>query len=213
MTLKKLDLLASRLEAKIETKIAELEAKFLNVENELKNLKQDVHESINHVEYTLRQGIVSTWEYAVRNEQYSRKNNLRVLGLEEEEEENLEVKFIDAIANSLDVTVVKQEIEISHRIGHRLNGNANQTSSNRKPRPVIVKFVSNKTKTRILTKRRQIKGRPLVILEDMASDLAKRLKKLKRKEAIESARFSNGTIKYKLKDDLRVMEIQLAGRM
>lgn len=127
MTLKKLDLLASRLKTKIVTKIAELEAKFLNVENELKNLKQDVDESINHVEYTLRQGIDSTWEYAVRNEQYSRKNNLRVLGLEEEEEENLEDKFIDAIANSLDVTVVKQEIEIIHRIGHRLNGN--QTSS------------------------------------------------------------------------------------
>ena len=79
---KKLDLLASRLETKIETKIAELEAKFLNVENEFKNLKDDVDESINHVEYTLRQGIDSTWEYAVRNEQYSRKNNLRVLGLE-----------------------------------------------------------------------------------------------------------------------------------
>lgn len=30
------------------------------------------------------------------------------------------------------------------RTGHRLNSNANQTSSNRKPRPVIVKFVSNK---------------------------------------------------------------------
>lgn len=196
------------METKIETKIAELEARFLNVENELKNLKQDVDESINHVEYTLRQGIDSTWEYAVRNEQYSRKNNLRVLGLEEEEEENLEDKFIDAIANNLDVTVDKQEIEIIHRIGHRLNGNANQTSSNREPRPVIVKFVSNKTKTRILTKRRQLKGKPLVILEDMASDLAKRLKELKRKESIESAWFSNGNIKYKLKDDLRVMEIQ-----
>lgn len=94
----KLDLLASYLETKIEMKIAELEAKFLNVENEFKNLKDDVDESINHVEYTLRQGIDSMSEYAVRNEQYSRKNNLGVLGLEEEgKEENLEDKFIDAI--------------------------------------------------------------------------------------------------------------------
>ena len=39
---------------------------------------------------------------------------------------------------------------------------------------MIVKFVSNKTKTRILMKRRQLKGKPFVIMEDMASDLAKR---------------------------------------
>lgn len=63
-------------------------------------------------------------ENAVRNEQYSRKNNLRVLGLEEEGEK-----------------------EIIHSIGHRLNGNSYQMASRRNPRPVIVKFTSNKTKT------------------------------------------------------------------
>ena len=61
----------------------------------------------------------------MRNEQYLCKNNLRVLGLKEEEEENLEDKFIDAIANNLDMTVNKQEIEIMHRIGHRLNRSSN----------------------------------------------------------------------------------------
>ena len=44
-----------------------------------------------------------------------------VLGLKEEEEENLEDKFIDAIANNLDMTVDKQEIENIYQIGHRLN--------------------------------------------------------------------------------------------
>lgn len=131
----------------------------------------------------------------MRNKQYLCKNNLRVLGLKEEEEENLEDKFIDAIANNLDMTVNKREIEIMHRIGHRLNRSSNQRSSNRKARPVIVKFVSNKTKTRILTKRCQLRGKPLKILEDMASDLAKRLKELKREESIESTGFSNGKIK------------------
>ena len=92
----------------------------------------------------------------MRNKQYSRKKHLRVVGLEEEEEEeNLEDKFIDTIANNLDVEFDKQEIEIIHQNGHRMNGNFNQTSSCSKPRPVIVKFASNKTKTRIMTKRRQ----------------------------------------------------------
>ena len=41
----------------------------------------------------------------------------------------------------------------------------------------------------------QVKREPLKILEDMASDLAKRLKELKREESIESSGFSNGKIK------------------
>lgn len=81
-------------------------------------------------------------------------------------------------------------------------------ASRRKPRPVIVKFTSNKTKTRILTKWCQLKGKPQVIMEDMASDLVKREKELKWKESIENTWLSNGKLKYKLKDDQRVKEIQ-----
>ena len=63
-----------------------------------------------------KQDIDCTWEYAEKNEQYSRKSNLWILGLDEAEDENLEEKFIDAMANSLDETVESKEIEIIHRI-------------------------------------------------------------------------------------------------
>ena len=45
-------------------------------------------------------------------------------------------------------------------------------------------------------------------MEDMASDLVKREKELKWKESIENTWLSNGKLKYKLKDDQRVKEIQ-----
>ena len=57
-------------------------------------------------------------------------------------------------------------------------------------------------------KRHLLKGKPLVIMEDMASDLAKQLKELKNKKSVESAWFANGKIKYKLSDDPRVKELQ-----
>ena len=88
------------------------------------------------------------------------------------------------------------------------NRSTEATSRNRKPRLVIVKFLSNKTKTRILMKRRLLKGKPLVIMEDMASDLGKRLKERKNKKSVESAWFTNNKIKHKLKDDPRVKELQ-----
>ena len=68
----KLDQLATRIEAMVATKIEELERKFQNVQNEVKKLKDDVDDSINHVESVLEYYIDCVWDYAVKNEQYSR---------------------------------------------------------------------------------------------------------------------------------------------
>ena len=89
----KLEGLVTRIESMMTAKIQELEVKFESIQSEVKQLKQEVNESINHVEDVLKYDIDQVWEYAVKNEQYSRKNNLRILGLDEEEGENLEQKF------------------------------------------------------------------------------------------------------------------------
>lgn len=44
----------SRLEAKIECKIKEPENKFQKIKDEIKEFKEDVNDSINHVEHVLR---------------------------------------------------------------------------------------------------------------------------------------------------------------
>ena len=61
----------------------------------------------------------------------------------------------------------------------------------------------------LLVKRRQLKGKKLVIQEDMAHNLAKRLKKLKEGFSGNGMVYNIiGKIKYKLKDDARVMELK-----
>ena len=205
----KLDQLAARIENMVTTKVEELEKKLQNVEDEVKKLKDDVDDSINHVESMLKHDIDLTWEYAVRNEQYSRKNNLRVLGLVEEERENLEAKFIKFVEDNLQEEISADEIEIIHRIGARRNDGGEQGSRRGgKPRPVIVKLLSHKSKMKILLKRKMLKGKGIIIVEDMADDIAKRLKELKSKRSVESSWFSNGKIKFKLRDDPRIKEIR-----
>ena len=159
----KLDQLATRIEAMVTSKIDELEKKFQNVEKEMEKLKDDVNESINHVEDLLRQDIDQTWEYAVRNEQYSRKNNLHVLSLEEEEGENLEEKFIKLVGENLQEEVSADEIEIIHRIGAPKNERDRGSRRDTRPRPVIVKLQSHKTKIKIILKRKLLKGKGYVI--------------------------------------------------
>ena len=106
----KLDQLATRIEAMVATKIEELERKFQNVQNEVKKLKDDVDDSINHVESVLKYDIDCVWDYALKNEQYSRKNNLRVFGLKEEDRENLEEKFITSVRDHLKEDITSEEI-------------------------------------------------------------------------------------------------------
>lgn len=209
----KMDQLTTRLSAMMDDKIAELEKKFKGIEKQISSIKEEFNETVNHMEDVLKEDIDLTWEYAVRNEQYSRKNNIRILGLDEDLEENLEAKFISCMKENLDEEIKPEEIEIIHRIGAITRSRAPDREDSRstqppKPRPVIVKLLSNKTKMRLLVKRRQLKGKKLVILEDMAHDLAKRLKKLKERRSVETAWFTNGKIKYKLKDDARVMELK-----
>ncbi|KAK8392392.1 hypothetical protein O3P69_014628 [Scylla paramamosain] len=54
-------------------------------------------------------------------EQYSRKENLRILGLEEEEDETegiLEAKIIE-LARDIDVKFKTDDISVAHRLGKR----------------------------------------------------------------------------------------------
>lgn len=118
-----------------------------------------------------------TWNYAVWKEQYSRKNNIRILEVEEEPEENLEEMVI---------TIGREELglEIVHRIS-QMRHNASETersSHNLRPRAITVKFSSNKAKMNMLSKRNLLRGKN-VVMEDMAPDIAKRLKNLKDKDS------------------------------
>ena len=197
----------------MDTKIAELEKKFEGIRKEITKIKDDFNDSINYVEDFLKQDIDLTWGYAVRNEQYSRKNNLRILGIDEQEGKGLEGKFISCMRENLGEKVKPEEVEIIHRVGSKkftIGTPRNSTGEQRsaRPRPVIVHLLSNKKKTRLLLKTRQLKGKKVVLLEDMAQDLAKRLKKLKEKHSVVSAWFTNEKIKYKLKDDPRIVELK-----
>ena len=76
------------------SKLDELEVRFKKIlEKEVKQFKDEFNEAVDHVEHVLKQDIDYTWEYAVRNEQYSRKNNISILGLDEQVGENLEERL------------------------------------------------------------------------------------------------------------------------
>ena len=101
-------------------------------------------------------------EKANANEQYSRKSNIRISGIPEDEVEDGRVcieKGKSFIQCNLDVNVEDNEIDKAHRVGKR------RTSS---PRSMIVKFISHSVKERVYTQKKKLRGKSgLFINEDL----------------------------------------------
>ncbi|XP_071057606.1 uncharacterized protein [Onthophagus taurus] len=84
-------------------------------------------------------------------EQYSRRNNIRIFGLDEEKEENVEQKVLATLKDNMGISVLAEQIDRCHRVGAR-------KKNGKHPRPVIMKFLSYKTKEEILKNRNKLKA-------------------------------------------------------
>ena len=97
--------------------------------------------------HELKEEIATVCEYALHNEQYSRKNSVRVFGITEDDGENVEGKVIESFKSNLKVDASSNDIEITHRIGQRRHIGS---TAGQRPRQIIVKFGNHKTKQKII---------------------------------------------------------------
>ncbi|CAB4009771.1 Hypothetical predicted protein [Paramuricea clavata] len=95
---------------------------------------------------------------ANENEQYSRKYNLRIIGLVETDGEDCVQKVVQFVDEKLHLNILKEEIDRAHRLGPKIS-----TQS----RPLIVKFKSYGTKAAICKRRKDLKGTQFYINEDL----------------------------------------------
>jgi hypothetical protein len=85
-------------------------------------------------------------------EQYQRRNNIRISGIPEEAGEDTD-KLVVKLAETLGCSVTEADIDRSHRVGSRDLG------SGVGPRPLLVKFVSYKSKRSLITSRKELKSK------------------------------------------------------
>lgn len=74
------------------------------------------------------------------SDRYSRRQNLRLHGIPDREDDNLKTRVQEicrAVLSDSEVGAVLEAIDVVHRIGRRKDGNSNQ-----QPRPVIIRFMS-----------------------------------------------------------------------
>lgn len=90
-------------------------------------------------------------------EQFSRRNNLRIYGVPEEMNENVSDKLITLFQNKLGIKVSTQDVDFCYRVKSKEGAN----------RCVIVRFCQNWLKQEIFRSKRKLKGSNIVIKEDL----------------------------------------------
>ena len=130
------------------------------VESMLKELKAEIAALEGKVK-TLEDTIEKVAAKANDNEQYSRRQNVRVMGFveeEEEEEENCAEKFVNLCREKIRLDVNNEIVDRAHRVGKKEEG-AN--------RAIIVRLKTHKDKLTILWNRRNLRGSGFYINGDL----------------------------------------------
>ena len=142
----------SGIEKEIEyfkVEIDEIKTKQLALEERVKSMSENI--AINYDHGRDLQFLMD------RHEQYSRKNSVRIRGVTEQNEEDIEMVTIETLKKELGVCIEKPEIDIVHRVGRRQDN---------KPRSILVKFLSHKTKEKVMRAKKNAKN--VKVSEDLA---------------------------------------------
>ena len=127
------------------------------VESILKELKAEIAVLEGRVK-TLEDTIEKVATKANDNEQFSRRQNVRVTGFVEEEEENCTQKFVNLCREKIGLDVSDEIVDRAHRVGKKEEGTN---------RAIIVRLKSHKDKLTILRNRKNLRGSGFYINEDL----------------------------------------------
>ena len=121
------------------------------------------------------------------NEQYSRKNNVKIMGMAEPPDETVE-----SLTNKVCETLYeKAGLHVDARCIvalHRIPGKAGY------PKPVLMKMINNNEKTMIMRKRKEMKAAGYRLADDVTKLNTELINKVALHENIHSAWFFNGSV-------------------
>ena len=184
------------LEKKINTSLEYMEGNIEDLQKENKALKEEIRKleekcaKQDSQMQRMKREVEAVKEHAVRNEQYSRKNNLKIFGLKEKTGEDCMEEIQKMAKERLKVNIQREEMEIAHRL-----------PAAKGPRPVIVKFRDTGSKFTLLKARKVLKGTGVSIAEDISQTILDTVKMLRDNENTKDTWCWNGKIYVKDKDD------------
>ena len=202
--------------AKIDELRVEISQNATSINKRIDALESAMNESINFVEETTKKEIeeikaktqrdYSEFKETIRLidrdletcnegleelEQYSRRNNIRIMGIPEKKGEDPEEEVMKVVGK-VKATIQKGDIDRAHRVGKYQEGTA---------RPIIVKFISHHSKMEVITQRKTLRqlNTKIFIVEDLTQTRRTLLKKVRENDNIKKVWTEDGRIKAQTK--------------
>ena len=153
----------------LDEKLASLHKLELAIDQKLNQIK-DLDKSVSN-NTTEVNGLTLRLDHL---EQYSRRNNIRILGVPTKPNEDTD-EIVRDVAQRIGIPLSTSDIDRSHRLPRKPDASVNAEGSyanaaqigKSSPPPIIVKFTSYKPKSRMMKHRRNLKGSGTVIVEDL----------------------------------------------
>lgn len=164
--LKKLDEMRADLKKDIRAGNEELRQDFRNYQEEWRKEREEMLQEINGLKETVKQMKTKEQELVVKLdslENQSRRSNVVFYNIDEKEGESwseCEGAVIKLAKEKMGVPVESRDIERAHRLGKKSKG---------RHRPIIVKFLSFKTKEEILANSNKLRGSNITVSEDFSA--------------------------------------------
>lgn len=121
---------------------------------------QDTVKTKNAEIAALRKEVHSLRDHADALEQHSRRGSVRVFGIPENTPGTTDQKLLHLFNEKMQIKppIHLDDIEVSHHVGRlRTIGPQPQVPQVVKPRPIIVKFLSRRTKARVMAARKRLR--------------------------------------------------------
>lgn len=181
------------IDTKIKEKTAELTEKVKSLEFDKDNLTDRVKQAEKDLK-TYKDKLTACEKIAIAsaqksnfNEQYSRKNNVKILNIPEstyETERTLTEVITTELLAKGNIDIDPQDIVAIHRIPGKPEA----------PKPVLLKLKNNSVKTRIMQQRKAMKDAGHRLVDDVTKLNTGLIGRLMRHSRIESAWYFNGAV-------------------
>jgi gas vesicle protein len=167
----------------------ELKAENAALKEKVSKLEEQVSEQSGQLKM-LESKLDNCIKWANKNEQYSRRNSLKISGLKCEDNANTRLSACKLLREKLGIQIKEGDIDAAHPLPRSRQGD----DSDERPPTIQVKFSRRDKRDDAIRRRKQLKGSGVAILEDLTKMNVKLMNRLKENDLIKHNWSMNGKI-------------------
>ncbi|CAG9823918.1 unnamed protein product [Phaedon cochleariae] len=193
--------LAPKLTATIEAQLENLGKQFEQMDSKINNIVNKL-DDLDKLAHFNQRAVTKLSENVDFLEQRSKMNTLRVVGMKEENNENLQARVLLSFNDGLEIKCTLDDINNVFRI-------RKVTENIHKSRPVIVDFVSYLKRNEIYKGRSALKGTEIYLNEDLTEQRYQLMTLSRKKYGTQNVWSRNRRIYFKVGNSVKIINKEL----